>query len=242
MEELSAVNEHDWRPKYLSVTAVDSYLRCPAAYRRRYIDGIKDAPTGPMAFGRVFAKALEAIHRGLDGDLVFVQEYAAALRELQAAGTSMTTPARHDLAILDRYRLRGVLEGTPEARFELFLPDRRAVPVPILGFMDLLAEKDLAEFKTSATRWTQARVDASMQGHLYGLAFHRLRGRRPDCVRFLILSTRYVGLQELEMQPTTDGVRLFEAQAAAVWRGIVAGDFSPRCGRCQACRELRDRD
>jgi hypothetical protein len=218
-------------PKYLSVSSVQLYARCPAQWYRRYVEKVADVKTPPMAFGSAFALALEAHHRGQDGDTVFAREHAEQ---------GMPMPgAEHGLRLLGLYRERFNFTGTPEQKFSLYLPDRRHVPVPILGFMDLETDEEVIEFKTARRPWTQARADAEFQSAVYGWAFRQRRRRPVSCVRYLVFSTRTVDVQEIVTVPTVSDLRLFELAAGVMWRGINMGIFEG-CGRCPVCRPLSD--
>jgi hypothetical protein len=210
-------------------------MRCPADWYRHYVERRPTPDTPPLAFGRAFARALEALHRGADAELAWVQAYQQWVQPLRAQGQRAPS-LQHGLALLALYRRHGVAPGEPEVRFELFLPDRTRVPVPIVGYLDLAGPAEVVEFKTAATRWDQARVDRSWQAAVYRWAFQQTRGYRPTHVRFVVFSTRQVALEEFVTYPSGGDLRLFEQQAAAVWRGLVAGAFPRRCGQCAACR------
>jgi hypothetical protein len=225
-----------WLPKRLSVTAVEAYIRCPAAYERRYVHGVIDPPSPPMSFGRCMATALEALHRGQDGEVAWLRAYAAA----QAAGEMAGAPSiQHGLALLAAYQAHGVVQGEPEWRWELHLPNQDQVPVPLLGFLDVATDTEVVEFKTSAAIWDQGRVDGSAQAAVYHWAYTRLMGHKPQQVRFIVLHTRRVELREFVTYPSGEGLRLFELQAAAVWRGVRDGKFPATCRKpyCAACVE-----
>lgn len=226
-----------YRPRYLSHSAIDCYVTCPALYQRRYVHGVIDPPSPAMAFGKCFALALEAEHQGQDGDVAWVRQYAACQQagELPPGSPSI----QHGLALLGLYRQRGVGQGQPERDFLLHLPDRDAVPVPIKGFMDLVTEDEVWEFKTSAAKWDQGRVDGSHQASVYRWAFTQLYHRKPQCVRFLVFSTRTVALEEFCAYPAGPELQLFELRAATTWRGVRDGVFPARCGKpwCAACVE-----
>lgn len=214
-------------PKHLSVSSVQAYARCPLAWKRQYIDKVKAAPTPPMSFGLAFARAMEAHHQGRDADTVFAREHAK---------TQNARPgAEHGLRLLDLYRERFNFDGTPEQKFSLYLPERRQVPVPILGFIDLERDDEVVEFKTSKAPWTQAKADAEYQSAVYGWAFHQRRRRRPECVRYLVFSTTTVDVQEILTHPTGTDLRLFELAAIVTWKGIANGLFEG-CGKCEVCR------
>jgi hypothetical protein len=74
---------------------------------------------------------------------------------------------------------------------------------------------------------------------VYGWAFHRRHSRRPDCVRYLVFSTRSVDVQEIVTRPTGSDLRLFELAAIVTWKGIKNGAFDG-CGRCDVCRPKGD--
>lgn len=218
-------------PKHLSVSAVQAYARCPLAWKQQYIEGFKQPATPPMSFGLAFAKAMEAHHRGQDAETTFARAHAI---------TGNASPgAEHGLHLLSLYRERYNLDGRPEQRFSLYLPDRQQVPVPILGFMDLERDDEVVEFKTSRNPWTQARADAEYQSAVYGWAFRQRHQRRFQRVRYLIFSTRTVDVQEIETQPTGSDLRLFELAAIVTWKGIVGGSFNG-CGKCQVCRPVAE--
>jgi len=219
--------EPGYLPDHLSVSSIQLYRRCPAQWKRRYIDGIVDPPSPAMAFGKVFALALEAHHLGADGDVVITRTHAASRNARPGAD--------YGLHLLKLYRDRFDLDGKPERPFTLFLMDRQRVPVPIHGVMDLERSDEVIEIKTARNPWSQERADSEYQAATYSWAFEQLHGRPPRQVRYLIFSTRSVSVQEIITHPTASDFRQFELAAVAVWQGIVRGDFDG-CGRCSLCR------
>jgi hypothetical protein len=220
-------------PDHLSVSAVQLYRRCPAQWRRRYLDGIENPPSPAMSFGKAFALALEAHHLGADGDVMFARAHAAS---------GIAVPgAEYGLRLLELYRQRFNLDGQPEQPFSLYLPARHRLPVPIQGVMDLERTDEVVEFKTSRNRWSQARADAEYQSAVYGWAFEQRHGRPPGHVRYLVFSTRTIGVQEIMTRPSASDFQQFELAASVVWRGIVGGAFDG-CGRCELCRASEARE
>ena len=213
-------------PRHLSVSSVQLFARCPVQWKRRYVDGLAEPPSPPMSFGKAFALALEAHHRGRDADTAFVRAHAE---------TKNANPgAEHGLRLLDLYRERFNFDGEPEAKFSLYLPDREQVPVPILGFMDLEREDEVVEFKTSRNPWTQARADSEYQSAVYGWAFQRRHRKRVNAVRYLVFSTRTVDVQEIVTHPTGSDLRLFELAAVVAWKNIASRQYDG-CGKCTVC-------
>lgn len=221
-----------WRPRALSYSAVQLYLECPAAYHRRYVARISDPAPARMVFGRVMAAALEALHRGQDGEVIWLREYE---RQIYQAGITDAPPTSIGLTLLAQYRAYGVAQGEPERRFRIWLPNRDAVPVPISGVMDLAAAEGVWEFKCARTKWDQARVDASGQAALYRYAYWQVFQRKPQWVRFIVLNPQTATLTELVTYPAGPELYAFELEAAATWQGIRRREYPPRCGDCPAC-------
>lgn len=222
-----------WTPRTLSHSSVELFARCPAAWKRRYIDRVPEPPSRPMLFGRAMAMALEALHRGQDAELVWLKAYATEVAPF--GGGAGVYSVQTGLALLDAYQTYGVGSGIPEWGWKLHLPDRERVPVPIVGYADLVTEEDIWEFKCSAALWDQGRADTSLQATLYWWAFWQLRQQKPRQVRFIILNPRTRQLKELITYPCDRSIERFQDEAAVVWRGIRRGEYPPRCGRCAAC-------
>jgi hypothetical protein len=226
-----------YRPKHLSVSAVQAWAKCPALWHARYVEKRPLPATPPMAFGAAMAKALEALHHGEDHEVAWVLAHSKANAELAGRGMKLYPDVEYGLRLLSLYRQLGVLPGTPEQEFRVYLPNRKAVPVQILGYMDQMCSDRVREFKTSAALWTQERCDNEWQAIVYDYAFRRLNKRKPDCVEYLVMNTIRPEIQVFRTRPTGAELMLFELAAAGAWLGITTGQFDPTCGgKCDACR------
>ena len=187
--------------------------RCPAAFKRRYIDRLDDPPSGGMVAGGAFAAALHHAYAGALGDALpkadeCAEVAAAHLHEriadarLRAGETpaglrdQVTTATRVYIVerapqVLDELgdALRAV-----ERRFDLRLAgiDERGRPAAcewtIRGYLDLDAETEVRDFKlVGKAHPTQAEADHSAQGTLYLLARAAEGGA---AARFVLDSTR----------------------------------------------------
>src|SRR4051794_27155211 len=95
------------------------------------------------------------------------------------------------------------------------------------------------------TRWSSSRppqplepghrADAEYQSAVYGWAFEQLHERPPRQVRYPILSTRAIGVQEILTHPTASDFEQFVLAAGSVRDGITHGQFDG-CGRCEQRR------
>lgn len=230
-----------FRPRHLSVSAVSLYAQCPARYHARYVAKLAEPTSPPMAFGSVFHAALEAEHRGEDSERALIAAWNASEAKHEAPPAAGKA---HALELLDRYRALGLggKLGEPERRFELRLPTP-AIPVPVLGFIDLAIpeRRRFRELKTtSGTSWTEAKVATEHQLHLYGWAYQKLYHHRPEMAEYVIFGTNAPTVDVIEACPSPDGLRLFELVAESTWAGIVAGRYDG-CGEssCYTCAPKR---
>jgi hypothetical protein len=228
-----------FRPAHLSVSAVQLYERCPAQYRQRYVDKLVSPSSAPMLFGKAFHAALEAEHCGLDSERALVAAWNAAESDLAATGCMLSPGKAHALALLDEYKRRGLggKLGHSECTFRFMLPTA-AVPVPILGFIDLTIpeQRRFREFKTtSGSSWTDTKIALEYQLHVYGWAYQRIYRHRPERAEYVIFSTVTPAIEVIEAVPSPDGFRLFEQAVSLVWDGITAGRYDG-CGTCELCK------
>ncbi len=230
-----------FRPRHLSVSSVALYTKCPAQFRLRYVDKLVTPTTAPQATGTAFHKALEAEHRGEDSERAWIVAYNA----VEANGLIPTMSKAAGLELLNQYRARGLggAKGEPERKFVLPFPTR-AIPVPLLGYIDLHVpdERHFRDFKTTGgTTWTQAKVDLEPQLHTYGWAYQQLTHHRAEHALWVVFNTQTITLEPYEAVPSPDGFRLFVMQAEATWQGIVAGRYDG-CGECpELCKPPAER-
>lgn len=225
-----------YRPRHLSVSAVQLYATCPAQFRQRYVDRLVQPTNRYLAFGRAFHAALEAEHRGDNSERTLIAEWNMREAELTASGQTLAPGKAHALALLDAYKARGLggKLGEPERKFSLPLPLAN-VPVPVLGFIDLPIpeQRRFREFKTtSGTSWTATKIALEHQLHVYGWAYQRIYGHRVECAEYVIFGTTTPTVEVIEGYPSPDGFRVFERAAELVWEGIV-NDRYDGCGECK---------
>lgn len=225
-----------FRPRHLSVSSVQTYVRCAAQYKARYVDRLVTPTSMPQAWGTAFHKALEALHRGQDAEMAWIKAWNAASGAFSPA---VFMPGKmHGLELLEAFRARGLdtVKGEPEQKFVLPFPSR-SIPVPLLGYIDFCAPEDrhYRDYKTtSGSSWTQTKVDLEPQVHVYGWAYQKLYRHRADRALWVIFSTVSPTITPLETVPSPDGFRLFEQTAESVWRGITEGRYEG-CGECDVC-------
>lgn len=230
-----------FRPRHLSVSAVELYVKCPAAYRERYVEKKPTPPSVAMAWGTAFHRALEAGHAGEDAETAWLRSWNAMHAECAARGQVFAPNKSHGLALLDEFNRRGLMRaGKPEVKFSLKLPGGN-VPVPILGFIDAVLDDEMREYKTSrGAWWTEAKAQTANQTAVYGWAHQRLYNRRVP-MRYVVFGTRIPTVTEYLVEYAPEMLRVFERTAELVWQGIVEGKYDG-CGTCETCRPPVDAD
>lgn len=228
-------------PRHLSVSAVQTYVACPATWKVRYVDRLVMPSNPPMTFGKAFHAALEAEHRGENSERAMVAAWNIGDADLAASGQALHPDKVHALRLLEEYKQRGLggKLGRPEQKFVLRLL-APGVPVPVLGYIDLPVpeRRRFREFKTtSTTTWNDAKIQTQAQLHVYGRAYQELYHHRVVCAEYVIFRTDIVQVDVYEAVPSADGFRAFELEAEATWRGVKAGNFEG-CGKqsCDVCR------
>lgn len=226
-----------FRPRHLSVSAIELFVKCPAAYRERYVEKKPTPPSVPMSWGTAFHRALEAGHNGDDMESAWLRSWNAMRDECAARGQEFSPSKSHGLTLLDEYARRGLQRaGNPEVKFSLTLPAGN-VPVPILGFIDAVLDDEMREYKTSRGRWwTELKAQTSFQSAVYGWAHQRLYRRRVP-MRYVIFGTRTPTLTEYTVECSPEIFRVFEQTAELVWQGIIEEKFDG-CGlaKCDTCK------
>jgi len=232
-------------PRHISVSSIALFTRCPAQWKRRYVDRIVPPASAAQATGIAFHKALEAQHRGQDGALAWIAAADGVSDALAATNQTLTMSKEHGIKLLNLYRDQGLSDaiGEPERMFKLELPTPR-IPVPVLGYIDLAvpSERHFRDFKTTGGKfWNATKVALEPQVAVYGWAYQRLYRHRAERALWCIFSTNTVTLDVYEVAPSLDAFRVFEQTAEMVWKAILAEQFDG-CGKCsEVCKPREEK-
>lgn len=186
---------HEFPPDitHLSATGLKTAMRCAEQYRRVYVKGQRKAPSLAMISGRADHKAIETsmvqkIETNIDLPVNQVMaEYLGRLEEeVEAVGGIKELEDKPDVRVYDHVRKVGeigvgqyhrlvsprVNPIAVEENFEVQVP---GVPVPIVGYLDLVAfaGKDgalrIIDRKTSKRAPWQIAPDWRFQASMYQL-------------------------------------------------------------------------
>jgi putative RecB family exonuclease len=239
-------------PTSLSPSRVDSFTRCPLAFRFSSIQKLPEPPGIHTTRGSLVHRALE---------LLFV--LPAAQRTPSALEQSLQTA-------LDEYRVHPDLVGLglgddqmrlfeqecrdltlnylkmedPTAVREIGLELRLEAQVGDLtlrGIIDRLeldadGELVVTDYKTGRAPSPQFERKSLAGVHFYSLLCQQVFGRRPAAVRLMYLKTG----ETITATPTEQSVRFLTTRTQAVWQAVeracLTDDFRPRpsalCGSC----------
>ena len=222
-------------PKHLSVSSIQSYERCPYQWKQKYVNHRRIDMPAPVVFGGIFARTMEALHLGRDAEVYLVKAFAEESERFRNKGLTLAPDVEYAMQLLHIYQKLPPYQGKPEQSFTLRLPPEFRVPVPLVGYLDLMTAGGVIEMKTSRARWTQQRADTEYQAALYAHAFRMMHDREPSEVRYLVFNTNWPDLLELVTHPGRAELERFGKAAGEMWKHVMAQDFERRCGDCEFC-------
>lgn len=234
---------------HLSATQLDSYCRCPEAYRRRYIEGERIPPSAAMLKGT-------GLHRGAEHNF---RQKIESHQDLKASDIVDAAVAAFDAEVEkgielqgdDKHRGKTVVvaetkddlvnvvtvhakEQAPDYQ-PVFVEQEFTLEIPN-GSRDLKGVIDLADnlrrvtdFKSGTKSKSQSDADGSVQLTIYAAGHHALTGTPPSQVRLdTVVTTKTKTYRDVKASDR--GVADFTALAhriEAVNAGIDKGVFTP---------------
>ena len=247
--------------KHISISSLQTYLRCPAQYFYRYVMRVRDTHRpGALAFGTAIHTALacfytslmkgeeissdelvtcfaDAWEEQLSGDLPVLLSDKESPGSLQDMGVEMLNCFHRDAP--RPHRVVGVEE--PFA-VDICHPSSD-VPFPerLVGVFDAVIQQEdgsysILEHKTAARRFTKSRLDHDLQVTGYTLAAP-LVGLPGASVTFqVLLKTSKPALELYQPSRTKRDQEDFQRTAAGVLAAVQAGAFYPvRDWWCSGC-------
>ena len=185
---------------YISPSRLNTWLRCPLAFKLRYVDGVRSPPSKSMFVGKMVHSGLECFyrHKQLGVTLpagVVVQrmdacwEPLAADDGLELKDSAEEAKLRSQSASLVAAYLTQLSDDEPapttvETRLEAPLVDPfngEDLGIPLLGVVDLVVDSDdgplVCDFKTSARSGSPVEIMHEVQLTAYAYLFRQLSGK-----------------------------------------------------------------
>jgi hypothetical protein len=248
-------------PGTLSYSQIDLFLRCPQQWARKHVYGQPIPATFAMLVGQVvhdvLAAALRAAFEGAQRN-----DPAATARSI--AVNTRDRPLADDAQDPDDLR-RAVEHITASAAFHALATGlipaadangpliERAVDFtvpgcnrPVLGYIDLITDDAIIDFKVTSTRWSEEKAEGSTQGLFYTYPF--LPTPLPFQHVVLTVAKRGVELQQFTHGYTLPQYRWLETLIRTVNAQMESRRWPPNptgwtCARKQClfytdCRDL----
>ena len=186
---------------YISPSRLNLWLRCPLAFRLRYIDGIRSPTTPSLFLGQRVHSALEAFYRhrmlGLtigakEASQRMLEGWEAAAEEQEFTPESMEADQRlqdQAVSLVRAYVDQVAADESPplavEATLEVPLVDPvtgEDLGIPLLGIADLVLPSErgplIIDFKTAAKATAPTDLVHEIQLGCYAYLFRQLTGEQ----------------------------------------------------------------
>lgn len=137
--------------EHLSASSINSFLRCPAVWYFRYIEGLKQPPTAPMTLGKSVDKSLDTnykhkIQTKTDLNVAEVLDVFSTTFDESKEETDFQDDKPGDVKdtgvrIITKYHTEVSPKLQPlesQRKISIDLPES---PLPIIGYIDLIDDK-----------------------------------------------------------------------------------------------------
>jgi len=226
---------------HLSYSQVAHYLSCQRSYRYKYVNEIPTAANDALLFGSAWHKMIsKCLVDGGHTPLDEIWSGACAENpdvmpdELFELGLKMVSSHLVTLQKLSAY------DEMIDHYIEFSIPN---VPVPIIGYIDMVADDRVpVDFKTASRKWTQAQADQSLQPTFYLAGLHYQGFLKasdfPAKFRYIIFTkTKTPDVQILETTRTASDIINMFTLVEACWQAIKNGTFLPTGAGSWRCSE-----
>jgi len=222
---------------YLSPSQINMYLRCPAAYKYRYVDGLILPPKAALTRGKSVHRGQEhnynqKINTLTDVKLSEVQEVTAAEFESLEAETDWENNDKgkvkdESISLASLYHQEVAPTVQPvlvEQKIEVKLPN---TDISILGFIDLVDNDGfIRDTKTASKTPSESEVIKSLQLSAYSMAYRDLMGMQEAGVKLdYLVATKTPKVVTLTAQRSDREIERFANIAKAVANAISKGVY-----------------
>lgn len=222
----------------LSYSSINLYLTCGEAWRRKYV--LKEPqPSSPaLIFGSAIHGTVEEFISDADRHYTLTELFPSKWRGcMERDGANVEwgteTPEQHfneGMRILEVPEVYQMIEGIKplvdeqgvfiERKVSLNVP---GVPIRVIGYIDMMTVDGVpGDFKTSSTRWTQAKAEAEIQPLFYLAALHQMGHTVPGnrFRHYVVTKTKQPSAQVIEHSHTWSEIFWLYELIRRAWDGI----------------------
>src|SRR5580704_9439249 len=233
-----------------SYTQIAQYLRCPRAYRYRYLDGWQEKDhRASLLFGRAFEKALFAFFAGEDSTAVLFKEWGIYQdAEVQySQGDSWERMFRQGVQLLERLAQDNRIQiSQPPQNMQVKLIRSLPGGNDFVAYLDAVGTLDgkpsLLEWKTTTARYPEE-PDGLLALDPQLICYSWMSGIQ-DVAVVAFVRKRFSEIQCLKATITERQRQEYEQLVEATVSQIEAGQFPPHSGirfpqnGCVSCSQL----
>lgn len=245
--------------EHLSVSQINCYMRCPAQYKFRYVDGLILPPKTPLTKGKSVHKGIEhnysqKIETRQDVKLSEVQEVTAAEFESLRDETDFdkSDPGKvkdETVSLVTLYHNEIAPKVQPVAVEKEVVVEFENADYKLLGYIDVLDEEGfIRDTKTASKSPSEAEVNKSLQLTAYSMAHRTLFGTEEKGVKLdYLVQNKTPKVVQLEGRRTQRDIERFLKTMGIIAHAIRSGVFYPnennylcgheKCGYWNICRK-----
>jgi hypothetical protein len=233
-----------------SHTQISQYLRCPRAYRYRYLDGWREKDSrASLLFGRAFEKALSAFFAGEDSTAALFKEWSIYkdIRVEYSKGDNWERMFRQGVQLLERLAQDNRIRiSHPQQNMQVKLAKSLPDGNDFVAYLDAVGTLDgnpvLLEWQTTTARYPEE--PAGLLALDPQLICYSWISGISDVAVIAFVRKRVSEIQYLKATISEQQRRDFGQLVAATASQIEAGQFAPHSGirfpqnGCVSCAQL----
>lgn len=233
---------------HLSYSSIAAWLSCGRNWAFKYVEKIPTKPNSNLVFGSAFHGTIEAfIANDHQGDIVSIwrEKWGEQLEKEKVVdfeGASPETFQNDGIRMFSNADIQaGILsiqatareDKTPaiETKVELRVP---GVPIPIIGYVDVITPDGPGDFKTAARSWTADQAAKEIQPIFYIAALNQAGVRVDSFSHFVFVKTKTPQFQKIVTPHKQSEMFWLFKMIQEAWKGISAGVYplSPGSWKC----------
>lgn len=190
--------------KHISYSSLDQFHRCPRCWFLKYQYGYQMPSSEALELGSAVHKAVEFYHK-TDGKPIVpeMEHYLKAYTEV--------------------YNKNDMVGAELEKYFEVEVEhpfDDCKLPIPMVGYIDLIHGDEIHDLKTSSRRYYEADIDQKYQPLIYSYAYRKLYGKPNRFFYDVIVKNKTPKLQVVEVPITQERIDAMLLWVFEMWDKI----------------------